>query len=33
MCAAPNFYEEERKAKREGRILAARVKVPHAGLP
>jgi sugar lactone lactonase YvrE len=33
MCAAPNFLEDERKATREGRILAARVKVPHAGLP
>jgi len=33
MCVAPNFHEHERKAAREGRVLAARVTVPHAGLP
>lgn len=33
MCAAPDFHEEARKNAREGLLLAARVDVPHAGLP
>lgn len=33
MCAAPSFAEEERRTTREGRLLAADVTVPHAGLP
>jgi sugar lactone lactonase YvrE len=33
ICAAPDFAEEARKAAREGRLLATRVEVPHAGLP
>lgn len=33
ICVAPDFAEEARKAAREGRLLAARVEVPHAGLP
>lgn len=33
MCAAPSFAEHERRAAREAQLLAARVKVPHAGLP
>lgn len=33
MCAAPSFAEKERRTTREGRLLAADVQVPHAGLP
>ena len=33
MCAAPSFDEGERKASRDAKVLSARVKVPHAGLP
>lgn len=33
MCAAPDFFEEPRKAAREAVLLTARVDVPHAGLP
>lgn len=33
ICAAPDFAEGARKAAREGRLLATRVEVPHAGLP
>jgi sugar lactone lactonase YvrE len=33
MCTAPGFAEHERQASRDARILAARVDVPHAGLP
>ena len=33
MAAAPDFIEANRRAKPEGRILVARVDVPHAGLP
>ena len=33
LCTAPDFYEEARKAAREGAILAVDVAVPHAGLP
>ena len=29
-CAAPDFFEEARKAAREGRLLATRVAVPAA---
>ena len=33
MCAAPDFAEERRATAREAVLLAARVEVPHAGLP
>ncbi|HLU60334.1 MAG TPA: SMP-30/gluconolactonase/LRE family protein [Pseudonocardia sp.] len=33
MCAAPSFAEHERRPVREAQLLAARVDVPHAGLP
>jgi sugar lactone lactonase YvrE len=33
MCAAPDWDEAARKAAREGRMLATRVEVPHAGTP
>lgn len=33
LCAAPSFDEAERKATRDGKLLATRVDVPHAGLP
>lgn len=33
LCAAPDFAEDARKNAREGVLLAARVEVPHAGLP
>jgi sugar lactone lactonase YvrE len=33
MCVAPSFAEHERRAAREAQLLAARVEVPHAGLP
>ncbi|MEW2505836.1 MULTISPECIES: SMP-30/gluconolactonase/LRE family protein [unclassified Amycolatopsis] len=33
MCTAPDFDENARKNAREGRLAAARVDVPHAGLP
>ncbi len=33
LCAAPSFAEHERRAAREAQLLAARVDVPHAGLP
>jgi hypothetical protein len=33
LCTAPDFYENARKAAREGKILAVDVEVPHAGLP
>jgi sugar lactone lactonase YvrE len=32
-CAAPDFDEKARAAAREGRLLAVRVEVPHAGRP
>ncbi|MQA94901.1 MAG: gluconolactonase [Streptosporangiales bacterium] len=32
-CAAPDFFEEPRKAAREAELLAIRVDVPHAGRP
>jgi sugar lactone lactonase YvrE len=32
-CAAPSFAEHERRPVREAQLLAARVDVPHAGLP
>lgn len=32
-CSAPDFFEEPRKAATEGRLLAIRVDVPHAGRP
>jgi sugar lactone lactonase YvrE len=32
-CAAPSFAEHERRPVREAQILAARVDVPHGGLP
>ena len=32
-CAAPDFFEEPRKAATEARLLAIRVDVPRAGLP
>ena len=32
-CAAPDFYEEPRKAAREAVLLSTTVEVPHAGLP
>lgn len=33
ICAAPDFLEHERVKVREGRLLAVRVDVPHAGRP
>jgi sugar lactone lactonase YvrE len=33
VCTAPDFDEKARAAAREGRLLAVRVDVPHAGLP
>jgi sugar lactone lactonase YvrE len=33
VCAAPDFYEEARKAAREAVLLSTTVAVPHAGLP
>ncbi|MDN5852521.1 MAG: SMP-30/gluconolactonase/LRE family protein [Actinomycetia bacterium] len=33
MCAAPSFYERERKDAREGLLLTTRVEVPHGALP
>lgn len=33
LCAAPDWDEGARKAAREGRMLAVRVSVPHAGTP
>jgi sugar lactone lactonase YvrE len=33
LCTAPSFAEHERRAAREARLLAARVDVPHGGLP
>lgn len=33
LCAAPDFFEESRKAAREAVLLAVRVDVPHAGRP
>ena len=33
LCVAPDFHEDARAAAREGRILAAKVDVPHAGTP
>jgi sugar lactone lactonase YvrE len=33
MCAAPDFFEEPRKAAREAVLLTETVRVPHAGLP
>lgn len=33
MCAAPDFFEEPRKAAREAVLLTTTVDVPHAGLP
>jgi sugar lactone lactonase YvrE len=33
LCAAPSFPEHERRPVREAKLLAARVDVPHAGLP
>jgi len=32
-CVAPDFHEEKRRAAKEGRVVALRVDVPHAGLP
>ena len=32
-CAAPDFDEKARSAAREGRLIAVRVDVPHAGRP
>ncbi|MDD7917455.1 SMP-30/gluconolactonase/LRE family protein [Actinomycetospora callitridis] len=32
-CAAPSFAEHERRPVREAQLLAARVDVPHAGVP
>lgn len=32
-CVAPDFHEENRRAAREGSVVAIRVDVPHAGLP
>ena len=32
-CAAPDFFEEPRKANAEARLLAIRVDVPRAGRP
>ncbi len=32
-CAAPDFFEEPRKAAREAVLMTAQVDVPHAGLP
>jgi hypothetical protein len=32
-CAAPSFAEHERRPVREAVLLAARVDVPHGGLP
>lgn len=33
LCCAPSFAEHERKDTREAKLLATRVRVPHAGLP
>ena len=33
MCAAPDFFEEPRKAAREAVLLTQTVSAPHAGLP
>ena len=33
LCSAPSFAEHERRDTRDGVLLAARVDVPHAGLP
>ena len=33
LCAAPDFFEEPRKAAREAVLLTTRVAVPHAGTP
>jgi sugar lactone lactonase YvrE len=33
MCAAPDFFEEPRKAAREAVLLTTTVDAPHAGLP
>jgi sugar lactone lactonase YvrE len=33
VCAAPDFFEEPRKAAREAVLLSTTVAVPHAGLP
>ncbi len=33
MCAAPDFFEEPRRAAREAVLLTTTVDVPHAGLP
>jgi sugar lactone lactonase YvrE len=33
LCAAPDFFEEPRRAAREAKVLTVRVDVPHAGLP
>ena len=33
MCAAPSFYEQDRKDAREGLLLMTRVDVPHGALP
>jgi sugar lactone lactonase YvrE len=33
ICASPDYDERARTASRESRLLAARVDVPHAGLP
>ena len=33
MCVAPDFFEHNRAAAREARIVATTVDVPHAGTP
>lgn len=33
LCAAPDFFEHERRSKREAVLLTTTVDVPHAGLP
>ena len=33
MCAAPDFFEESRRAAREAVLLTTTVEIPHAGLP
>lgn len=33
LCAAPSFFEHERRPVREAQLLATRVDIPHGGLP
>jgi hypothetical protein len=33
LCAAPDYFEANRRDTREAVLLTTRVEVPHAGLP